>query len=120
MRDRRLGAWGIGTLSSKSPAYNLIGYYTGSVWSQENALTALEWRSLPRIESALEVAQGLFYMTLLQPYEPPPELFGGYERNSQSDRSVQYFSTAANDVEFSIIRYPKILIDYPFYHIIIA
>ncbi|MBW3585143.1 MAG: hypothetical protein KY448_04650 [Cyanobacteria bacterium 0813] len=49
-------------------------------------------------------------MTLLQPYERPPELFGGYERNSQSDRSVQYFSTAANDVEFTILRYLKFLI----------
>jgi glycogen debranching enzyme len=29
-------------------------------------------------------------MTLLQPYERPPELFCGYERNSPSDRPVQY------------------------------
>jgi hypothetical protein len=28
-RDRPLGAWGIGTQSSKSPGYNLIGYHTG-------------------------------------------------------------------------------------------
>ncbi|MEG4628793.1 hypothetical protein QUB56_03925 [Microcoleus sp. AR_TQ3_B6] len=28
-RDRPLGAWGIGPLSSKSPACNLIGYDTG-------------------------------------------------------------------------------------------
>ncbi|MBD0311280.1 MAG: hypothetical protein ICV80_25325, partial [Microcoleus sp. T1-bin1] len=28
-RDRPLGAWGIGTQSSKSPAYNLISYHTG-------------------------------------------------------------------------------------------
>jgi len=28
-RDRPLGAWGIGTQSSKSPAYNPIGYHTG-------------------------------------------------------------------------------------------
>jgi len=28
-RDRRLGAWGIRTLSSKSPASNPIGYHTG-------------------------------------------------------------------------------------------
>jgi hypothetical protein len=54
-------------------------------------------------------------MTLLQPYERPPELFGGYERNSQSDRSVQYFSTAANDVELSILRYLKLIINYPLY-----
>ena len=69
--------------------------------------------------STLEVAQGLFDMTLLQPEEPPPELFGGYERNSQSDRSVQYFSTAANDLKSSIIGYQKIVIYYRLYHIII-
>jgi len=28
-RDRPLGGWGIRTLSSKSPAYNPIGYHTG-------------------------------------------------------------------------------------------
>jgi short subunit dehydrogenase-like uncharacterized protein len=28
-RDRPLGTLGIGTLSSKSPAYNLIAYHTG-------------------------------------------------------------------------------------------
>lgn len=82
--------WGIRTLSSKSPAYNPIGYHTGSVWPHDNALTAMGLRSLGRVEQALEVAQGLFDMTLLQPYERPPELFCGYERNSQSDRPVQY------------------------------
>ena len=82
--------WGIRTLSSKSPAYNPIGYHTGSVWPHDNALTAMGLRSLGRVEQALEVAQGLFDMTLLQPYERPPELFCGYERNSDSDRPVQY------------------------------
>lgn len=82
--------WGIRTLSSKSPAYNPIGYHTGSVWPHDNALTAMGLRSLGRVEQALEVAQGLFDMTLLQPYERPPELFCGYQRNSDNDRPVQY------------------------------
>ncbi|CAA9321588.1 hypothetical protein AVDCRST_MAG84-1385 [uncultured Microcoleus sp.] len=51
-------------------------------------------------------------MTLLQAYEGPPELFGGYERNSPSDRSVQYFSTAANDVKFRIVRSRKLIMNY--------
>lgn len=82
--------WGIRTLSSLSPAYNPIGYHTGSVWPHDNALTTMGLRALGRVEQALEVAQGLFDMTLLQPYERPPELFCGYERNSESDRPVQY------------------------------
>jgi len=53
-------------------------------------------------------------MTLLQAYEDPPELFGDYERNSPSDRSVQYFSTAANDVKFRIIRSRKLITNYRF------
>jgi len=82
--------WGIRTLSSKSPAYNPIGYHTGSVWPHDNALTAMGLRSLGRVEQSLEVAKGLFDMTLLQSYERPPELFCGYDRNSESDRPVQY------------------------------
>ncbi len=82
--------WGIRALLSLSPAYNPIGYHTGSVWPHDNALTDIGLRSLCRVEQALEVAQGLFDMTLLQPYERPPELFCGCDRNSESDRPVQY------------------------------
>ncbi|NJR22565.1 MAG: amylo-alpha-1,6-glucosidase [Richelia sp. CSU_2_1] len=82
--------WGIRTLSSKSPAYNPIGYHTGSVWPHDNALTAMGLRSNGCVEQALEVAQGLFDMTLMQPYERPPELFCGYQRNNDNDRPVQY------------------------------
>jgi hypothetical protein len=53
-------------------------------------------------------------MTLLQPYQGSPELFGDYERNSPSARSVQYFSTAANDVKFRIIRSRKLITNYRF------
>ncbi|MEG4938789.1 hypothetical protein [Microcoleus sp. F4-D5] len=37
--------WGIRALSSLSPAYNPIGYHTGSVWPHNNALTAIGLRS---------------------------------------------------------------------------
>lgn len=46
-------------------------------------------RSLGLIDQALEIFQGLLDMTSQQPYQRPPELFCGYERNG--DRSpVQY------------------------------
>jgi glycogen debranching enzyme len=32
--------WGIRTLSSKNPAFDPIGYHTGSVWPHDNALIA--------------------------------------------------------------------------------
>ena len=81
--------WGIRTLSSLSPAYNPMGYHVGSVWPHDNSLIIMGLRSLGLIDRALEVAQGLFDMTLEQPYQRPPELFCGYERSPQS-RAVRY------------------------------
>ncbi len=81
--------WGIRTLSSLSPAYNPMGYHIGSVWPHDNSIIAMGLRSLGLIDQALEVFQGLFDMTLCQPYQRPPELFCGYERNNDSD-PVQY------------------------------
>jgi len=72
--------WGIRTLSSLSPAYNPMGYHVGSVWPHDNSMIALGLRSLGLIDQALELSQGLFDMTLQQPYLRPPELFCGYER----------------------------------------
>lgn len=76
--------WGIRTLSSLSPAYNPMGYHVGSVWPHDNGLITLGLRSLGLVDQALEVAQGLIDMTMQQPYQRPPELFCGYERNGES------------------------------------
>ncbi|MFN6568389.1 amylo-alpha-1,6-glucosidase [Dendronalium sp. ChiSLP03b] len=81
--------WGIRTLSSLSPAYNPMGYHVGSVWPHDNALIAMGLRSLGLIDQALELFQGLFDMTQQQPYQRPPELFCGYERNGDN-APVQY------------------------------
>lgn len=81
--------WGIRTLSSLSPAYNPMGYHIGSVWPHDNALIAMGLRSLGLIDQALELFQGLFDMTHQQPYQRPPELFCGYERNGDN-APVQY------------------------------
>ncbi|QSJ17568.1 amylo-alpha-1,6-glucosidase [Nostoc sp. UHCC 0702] len=81
--------WGIRTLSSLSPAYNPMGYHIGSVWPHDNSLIAIGLRSLGLIDQALELFQGLFDMTSLQPYQRPPELFCGYERNGDN-APVQY------------------------------
>jgi glycogen debranching enzyme len=81
--------WGIRTLSSQSPAYNPMGYHVGSVWPHDNSLIALGLRSLGLLDPALEIAQGLLDMTLVQPYNRPPELFCGYER-IDGNTPVQY------------------------------
>ncbi|MBD2665254.1 amylo-alpha-1,6-glucosidase [Richelia sinica FACHB-800] len=76
--------WGIRTLSSLSPAYNPMGYHTGSVWPHDNAMIAMGLRSLGLIDQALELFQGLFNMTSQQAYQRPPELFCGYELNGDN------------------------------------
>ncbi|BAY93388.1 MULTISPECIES: amylo-alpha-1,6-glucosidase [unclassified Tolypothrix] len=81
--------WGIRTLSSLSPAYNPMGYHVGSVWPHDNAIIAMGLRSLGLIDQALELFQGLVDMTTQQPYQRPPELFCGYERNGDN-APVQY------------------------------
>ncbi len=81
--------WGIRTLSSLSPAYNPMGYHTGSVWPHDNSMTAMGLRSLGLIDQSLELFQGLFNMTSKQPYQRPPELFCGYEMNGDNT-PVQY------------------------------
>ncbi|WP_421655380.1 glycogen debranching N-terminal domain-containing protein [Leptothermofonsia sp. ETS-13] len=81
--------WGIRTLSSLSPAYNPMGYHTGSVWPHDNAITAMGLRSLGLIDQALELAQGILDMTKRQPYHRPPELFCGFNRTDDND-PVQY------------------------------
>lgn len=81
--------WGIRTLNSLSPAYNPMGYHIGSVWPHDNSLIAMGLRSLGLIDQALELFEGLFDMTHQQPYQRPPELFCGYERNGDN-APVQY------------------------------
>ena len=70
--------WGIRTLSSDSPAYNPMGYHIGSVWPHDNGIIAQGLRSLGFVDQPLEIAQGLFDMTMTQPYQRPPELFCGH------------------------------------------
>ncbi|PSR16583.1 amylo-alpha-1,6-glucosidase [filamentous cyanobacterium CCP3] len=81
--------WGIRTLSSSSPAYNPMGYHIGSVWPHDTGIIAAGLRSLGCIEQALEIVQGIFDMTVVQPYQRPPELFCGFERTLNS-RPVRY------------------------------
>jgi glycogen debranching enzyme len=88
MAPDMFSGWGIRTLSSDSPAYNPIGYHTGSVWPHDNGMIAIGLRAAGHGESALEVSQGIFDMISYQPYHRPPELFCGYGR--ERGNPVQY------------------------------
>jgi glycogen debranching enzyme len=89
MAPDMFNGWGIRTLSSLSPAYNPMGYHIGTVWHHDNSLIALGLRSLNLIDHSLNLAQGLIEMTMLQPYQRPPELFCGYQQNG-FNAPIQY------------------------------
>jgi glycogen debranching enzyme len=55
-----------------------------AVWPHDDSIIALGFRSLGLTEQTLEVAQGIFDMTLEQEYQRPPELFCGYERTDEN------------------------------------
>ncbi|MBD2102779.1 amylo-alpha-1,6-glucosidase [Leptolyngbya sp. FACHB-261] len=76
--------WGIRTLSSDSPAYNPMGYHTGSVWPHDNGMIIQSLRAVGMIKPALDLTTHLFEAARTQPYSRLPELFCGYphtERN---------------------------------------
>ena len=76
--------WGIRTLSAKNPAYDPIGYHTGSVWAHDNAFIAAGLKRYGYHTEANRIAEGLFAAaSLFQNYQMP-ELFGGIERESEN------------------------------------
>jgi glycogen debranching enzyme len=76
--------WGIRTLSEKNPAYDPIGYHTGSVWAHDNSFIAAGLKRYGYHTEANCVAEGIFAAaSLFQSYQMP-ELFGGMERQPES------------------------------------
>jgi glycogen debranching enzyme len=85
IRDALLGpagysGWGVRTLGADEPAFNPVGYHTGTVWPHDNALFALGLRKygldqafLRVFDDLLETAGGFNDFRL-------PELFAGFSR----------------------------------------
>lgn len=71
-----LGEFGISTLSRSNPAYNPIGYHTGSVWTHDTAIALLGMVKEGLSQDAATIAQGLVAATVPFGYRAP-ELFGG-------------------------------------------
>ncbi|WP_404383146.1 amylo-alpha-1,6-glucosidase [Knoellia locipacati] len=71
-----LGAAGVRTLSRDNPAYNPLGYHTGSVWTHDNAIAAL---GLAREGFTDEAARVLSALVEVGSWTGNrwPELFGG-------------------------------------------
>jgi len=76
LRSDMLREYGIGTLSSENPAYNPIGYHTGSVWAHDTAIVAAGMARAGFADEAAVVAGRLLQLGVASGYRLP-ELCGG-------------------------------------------
>jgi glycogen debranching enzyme len=76
--------WGIRTLSAQHPAYDPIGYHTGSVWAHDNSFIAAGLKRYGYHAEANRIAEGIFAAASLFQSNQMPELFGGIERQSEN------------------------------------
>ena len=71
-----LGEFGIGTLGRSNPAYNPIGYHTGSVWTHDCAIALLGMVRHGQAGAGMSIARGLVDCAAALDYRAP-ELFAG-------------------------------------------
>jgi glycogen debranching enzyme len=76
--------WGIRTLSAKHPAYDPIGYHTGSVWAHDNSFIAAGLKRYGYHTEANRIAEGIFAAASMFQSNQMPELFGGIERRPEN------------------------------------
>ncbi len=70
-----LGPLGISTLARSNPAFNPIGYHTGSVWTHDSAICALGLARVGRTDAAASVVRSLVDVAAQSGYRWP-ELYG--------------------------------------------
>jgi glycogen debranching enzyme len=81
--------WGIRTLAESHPAYNPIGYHTGSVWPHDSALIAFGLRRYGFDEDFTLIFEGLLEAASRFGDYRLPELFAGFRRE-EFDEPVPY------------------------------
>jgi glycogen debranching enzyme len=81
--------WGIRTLGETHPAYNPLGYHTGSVWPHDSALIACGLRGFGFDDDFAAVFEGLLEAASRFRDHRLPELFAGLPRE-ESGESVPY------------------------------
>ena len=75
--------WGIRTLSAKNPAYDPLGYHTGSVWAHDNSFIAAGLKRYGYHAEANRITEGIFAAASSFQANQMPELFGGIERQPE-------------------------------------
>ena len=94
VRDTLMGAdlfsgWGVRTLAQSHPAYDPLGYHTGTVWPHDNALIAAGLRRYGFDEAFTAIFDGLLEAASRFGDHRLPELFGGFPR-SETESPVTY------------------------------
>jgi glycogen debranching enzyme len=89
MSDDMFTGWGIRTLAQSHPAYNPVGYHTGSVWPHDNALIAFGLRRYGFDEDFTLIFEGLLEAASRFNDYRLPELFAGFRRE-EFDKPVPY------------------------------
>lgn len=80
MSDAMFTGWGIRTLAEGHPAYNPLGYHTGSVWPHDSALIAAGLRRYGYDEDFGRIFEGVLDAASRFGGYRMPELFGGQPR----------------------------------------
>jgi glycogen debranching enzyme len=89
MSDEMFTGWGVRTLASSHPAYNPVGYHTGSVWPHDSALIAFGLRRYGFDEDFTMIFEGLLEAASRFDDYRLPELFAGFPRE-EFDEPVPY------------------------------
>jgi glycogen debranching enzyme len=89
MSDDMFTGWGVRTLAQSHPAYNPVGYHTGSVWPHDSALIAFGLRRYGFDEDFTLIFEGLLEAASRFDDYRLPELFAGFAR-AEFDEPVPY------------------------------
>jgi glycogen debranching enzyme len=81
--------WGVRTLAESHPAYNPVGYHTGSVWPHDSAMIAFGLRRYGFDEDFTLIFEGLLEAASRFGDYRLPELFAGFTR-AEFDEPVPY------------------------------
>ena len=85
MAEHMFSGWGVRTLSDRNPAFNPLGYHTGSVWPHDTAMFACGLRRYGFDEDFLLVFDALLEAASRFDDYRLPELFGGFARRPGED-----------------------------------
>lgn len=80
MSEAMFSGWGIRTLADGHPAFNPLGYHTGSVWPHDSAMIACGLRRYGFDEDFMRVFEALLEAASRFDDHRLPELFAGYAR----------------------------------------